>query len=175
MIVSIAAGRVRERDKGAWARRKKLTRHGLPFASHFGLQAARGGYWAFLLVLVLLPLEFSVWPVVPAFSGSGPGPPVGAILELFSLSDVPASVFALFALAVSVSELPPHPLQKIAVADKMRIARVRRILFPPVSGKVRIFKSGAQARTKDSPQRHRRHRENRSERDVYRSSCSLTS
>jgi hypothetical protein len=86
----------------------------------------RSGY-RLLLFFVSVLLLFEPLETDPAFSGSGPGPPVGAILELLTVCPepvMPSSPFALLALAVSER---PQPLKRTANASETIKAKVRRI------------------------------------------------
>ncbi len=77
------------------------------------------------LVSFVLPEDCAPRP-----SGSGPGPPVGAMFELSILSLLTVvSVSSLPALPL-VFEFPPQALQKAAMVSKDKIVKVRRIDFP---------------------------------------------
>jgi hypothetical protein len=68
---------------------------------------------------------------VPPFSGSAPGPPVGAMFELSILSLLTlVSVSSLPALTLVFELPPPHALPIAAMVNKARIVKVRRIEFP---------------------------------------------
>ncbi len=84
-----------------------------------------------LLLFLLSGLLSFVFPedCAPRPSGSGPGPPVGAMFELSILSLLTVVSLSLLALA-PVFELPPQALQKVAMVSKARIVKVRRIDFP---------------------------------------------
>jgi hypothetical protein len=85
---------------------------------------------ALFLLSVLLSLVFPE-DFAPVPSGSGPGPPVGAMFELSILSlltVVSVSERPAFTLVLA---FPPQALQKAAMVNKARIVRVRRIDSPP--------------------------------------------
>src|SRR5215213_5890850 len=87
-------------------------------------------------LLLLLPTE-------PAFSGSGPGPPVGAMFELLTVWPVvPSSILPLLALAVSER---PQPIKSAAIVSVVIKTRVRRIESSSCARKGKLLESDAQA------------------------------
>jgi hypothetical protein len=99
-----------------------------------------GGWYGYRLLLFFVSalLLFEPLETDPAFSGSGPGPPVGAMFELLTVWPepvIPSSPFTLLALALSE---PPQPLKSAAIARVTIKAKVRRIWNPSCAGKGKL-------------------------------------